>query len=74
MTVSQINERRIRESSPDRYQVESPAAILERRLIDGERRIAAAAARGDDTSRLIDFWIDLLHQYEQTVDAFSEAA
>lgn len=74
MGVSQINEHRIRESSPERYVTETPAAILERRLIEGEHRIAAAEERGDDISRLVDFWIELLHQYEQTVDAYSEAA
>lgn len=44
------------------------AEILEKRLIDGERKIAAAEARGEDTARLVDFWIDLLHQYERAVD------
>lgn len=74
MAVSQISDRRIRESLADFQAAESSTAVFERRLIEGERRIAAAGSRGEDTTRLVDFWIELLHQYEQSVDAFPRAA
>jgi hypothetical protein len=38
--------------------------ILERRLRDGERRIEEAARAGADTTAWEEFWIELLHQYE----------
>jgi hypothetical protein len=52
----------------------SPVQILENRLIEGERRIAQAEARGEDTTRLVDFWIELLHQYEDACAPLSQAA
>jgi|GEM_PF-4544100 len=52
----------------------SPVQILENRLIEGERRIERAAARGEDTTRLVDFWIELLHQYEDACAPLSQAA
>ncbi|MEJ7839408.1 MAG: hypothetical protein WKF81_11360 [Thermomicrobiales bacterium] len=74
MAVSQISDRRIRESLTEYQSSESSTFVLERRLIEGERRIASAESRGEDTTRLVDFWIELLHQYEQSVDAFPRAA
>jgi len=74
MNISQIDERRIREIQPTGYDVESKIVILERRLVEGERQIAMAESRGEDTSRLVDFWIDLLHQYERSIDRLPRAA
>jgi hypothetical protein len=74
MAVSHLEPRRITESPDNRYTALSETEILERRLVEGERRIALAQARGEDTTRLVDFWIDLLHQYEQSVDALQAAA
>ena len=47
---------------------------LERRLADGYARIEDARSRGQDVTAWEEFWIDLLHQYELTVDDFPEAA
>jgi hypothetical protein len=58
----------------NRAGTEPDIQALERRLVDGERKIALAEARGEDTTRLTDFWIDLLHQYESAVDSLPEAA
>jgi flagellin-specific chaperone FliS len=46
---------------------------LERRLNDGWDRINQAEQRGDDAEAWIDFWIELLHQYEAAWDDLSEA-
>lgn len=47
---------------------------LERRLADGYSRIEDARSRGRDVTAWEEFWIDLLHQYESTVDDLPEAA
>ncbi len=47
---------------------------LERRLTDGYARIEDARSRGQDVAAWEEFWIDLLHQYELTVDDLPEAA
>jgi hypothetical protein len=45
---------------------------IEQRLINGEKAIKEAEERGEDTTRLIDFWIMLLHQYEDAADEEAE--
>ena len=47
---------------------------LERRLADGYARIEDARSSGQDVTAWEEFWIDLLHQYESTVDDLPEAA
>lgn len=42
--------------------------MLEQRLDDGYRRIEAGQQVGSDVDQWEDFWIDLLHQYEQLAD------
>ncbi len=42
--------------------------MLEQRLDDGYRRIDAGQLVGSDVDQWEDFWIDLLHQYEQLAD------
>jgi hypothetical protein len=42
--------------------------MLEQRLDDGYRRIDAGQRVGSDVDLWEDFWIDLLHQYEQLAD------
>jgi hypothetical protein len=49
------------------------AETIEQRLIDGEQKIAAAQQRGEDTSRLIDFWIRLLAEYEDLMEDVTDA-
>lgn len=44
---------------------------LERRLTDGEARIAEAEAQGHDTRKWEDFWLGLLAEYERTYDAIN---
>jgi hypothetical protein len=41
---------------------------LTRRLNDGYERIEQALARGEDVTAWEEFWIELLHQYEQLSD------
>ena len=41
---------------------------LEERLRDGDELIDKRRAAGLDVSKLEDFWIALLHEYEQAVD------
>lgn len=72
MAVTRIRTRSTT-TSPSGDATMSPE-LLEQRLIEGERQIALAEARGVDTSRLVDFWIDLLHQYEHAVDTLPQAA
>ena len=74
MAVSQISDRRLREQQAVPQEVDFQTQNLERRLIEGERHIAMVEARGEDTARLVDFWIDLLHQYERSVDQLAHAA
>jgi len=76
MAVSQLADRRNRErlTAADDVATETQTSNLERRLIEGERHIAIAEERGEDTGRLVDFWIDLLHQYERSIDALPRAA
>ncbi len=38
--------------------------VLEQRLDDGERRIEEAIFNGADTESWEEFWIELLHSYE----------
>jgi hypothetical protein len=47
---------------------------LERRLHDGYLRIEQAKGRGEDVVAWEEFWIELLHQYEEAYDALPEAA
>ena len=50
-------------------------ATLEERLNNGYALIAARKAQGYDVTKLEDFWIDLLHEYEAACDeAESERA
>jgi hypothetical protein len=74
MAVSRISDRRLRELQTTKQEVDLRTQSLERRLIEGERQIAMAEARGEDTNRLVDFWVDLLHQYERSVDQLPHAA
>ncbi len=41
---------------------------LTHRLQDGEARIQAALARGEDVAAWEDFWVRLLHEYEALHD------
>lgn len=45
------------------------ASTLEARLHDGWQRIEAAIAMGQAVDAWVDFWIELLHQYEAQEDA-----
>lgn len=47
---------------------ETSLRMLEERLDDGYRRIEAGQRVGSDVDQWEDFWIDLLHQYEQLAD------
>jgi hypothetical protein len=49
-------------------------AILESRLADGYQRIESAIARGEDVQVWEDFWISLLHSYENMCDGMEQAA
>ena len=44
---------------------------LVQRLEDGDRKISLAKANGGDVSRLETFWIQLLHEYEETCQAIA---
>jgi hypothetical protein len=68
MAVKQFTPRNLTDVITEEFVELSPSSILESRLIEGERRIAIAEARGEDTTHLIDFWIELLHQYEDVFD------
>lgn len=48
--------------------------ILESRLADGYSRIESAIARGEDVQVWEDFWISLLHSYEDLCDGMRQAA
>lgn len=48
-------------------------ASLDRRLRDGEARIEAAIANGDQVAAWEEFWIKLLHEYEALHDRISSA-
>lgn len=60
----------------DRYQSGSgeEKRILENRLADGYSRIESAVARGEDVQVWEDFWILLLHSYENLCDGMKQAA
>lgn len=49
-------------------------AILESRLADGYQRIESAITRGEDVRVWEDFWISLLHSYENLCDGMEQAA
>lgn len=51
---------------------ESSLKVLEQRLDDGYRRIESGQLMGADVTQWEDFWIDLLHQYEQLADQAEE--
>jgi hypothetical protein len=74
MVISDIGSRRIAETPELGLSEMTETEILERRLVEGERHIAIAEARGEDTTNLVDFWIDLLHRYERSVDSVPHAA
>jgi hypothetical protein len=74
MVVSRIGSRRGTEAIESTSSVMTETELLERRLEEGERHIALAEARGEDTTRLVDFWIELLHRYERSVDSMAHAA
>ncbi len=46
----------------------SSLLTLEQRLDDGYRRIENGQRLGADVTQWEDFWLDLLHQYEQLAD------
>ena len=48
--------------------LERELEILEQRLRDGERRIEAAQMAGADVEAWEEFWIELLHSYENVYD------
>lgn len=60
----------------DRYSSASgdEKRILESRLADGYSRIESAIARGEDVRVWEDFWISLLHSYEDLCDGIQQAA
>jgi hypothetical protein len=47
---------------------------LERRLDDGYRRIEEARVQGRDVQAWEEFWIQLLHEYEEICDGLRLAA
>lgn len=47
-------------------------ASLTRRLVDGETRIEAALARGEDVSAWEEFWLKLLQEYEALHDRINQ--
>ena len=47
---------------------------FERRLADGFELIEVRRAAGIDVTKLEEFWIDLLHQYETLCDRLPAAA
>ncbi|MDQ3539174.1 MAG: hypothetical protein M3440_00665 [Chloroflexota bacterium] len=49
-------------------------ANLESRLADGYQRIESAISRGEDVRVWEDFWISLLHSYEELCDDMEQAA
>ena len=54
---------------------EPPAAQqLAKRLNDGYNRIEVARQKSEDVEAWEDFWIDLLHQYEESCDTAYEAS
>jgi hypothetical protein len=54
---------------------EPPAAQqIAKRLNDGYTRIEVARQNGEDVEAWQDFWIDLLHQYEESCDTAYEAS
>jgi hypothetical protein len=74
MAVKQFSPRNLTDVITEEFVELSPTSILETRLIEGERRITLAEARGEDTTHLIDFWIELLHQYEDAFETYPQAA
>jgi len=61
---------------PDRFSLAGgeEKRILESRLTDGYSRIESAIARGEDVQVWEDFWISLLHSYEDLCDGMRQAA
>lgn len=57
-----------RDVPPDRI------ASIESRLADGYQRIEAAKGAGADTRVWEDYWISLLHSYEDLCDGLPRAA
>ncbi len=54
--------------------IASAQSALERRLEDGYRRIEEAQVRGVDVRAWEDFWLQLLHEYEEVCDGLRLAA
>lgn len=53
---------------------DSEVAMLESRLADGYQRIESAISRGENVQSWEDFWISLLHSYEELCDGMQQAA
>ena len=51
---------------------EQDIRTLEERMNNGYALIEARKEAGYDVSKLEDFWIDLLHEYEAACDAFAK--
>ncbi len=52
----------------------SSLRVLEQRLDDGYRRIESGQLLGEDITQWEEFWIDLLHQYEQLTDQAEDSS
>ena len=64
-----MNKRTERQSQVALEEVQTTSLrVLEQRLDDGYRRIESGQLLGADVTQWEDFWIDLLHQYEQLAD------
>lgn len=74
MAIATIRPQQIAEANNEAYLEVTQSEILEQRLVEGERHIAVAEAQGEDITRLVDFWIDLLHQYEHACREYLEEA
>lgn len=68
--MSTIRERPM--TGGQRAELEQKMATLVDRLNKGDELIAQKRALGEDVSRLEDFWVDLLREYETTCAQLAE--
>jgi hypothetical protein len=69
----QSRSRESEESQPN-FVVADPRSELARRLDTGYEYIDRMVAAGEDVTKLEEFWIQLLRQYEAVCEGLAEAA
>jgi hypothetical protein len=72
--MTQQSRSRQSEDTPTSPDAGDQQSELARRLETGYDYIDGMIAAGEDVTKLEDFWIDLLHQYEAVCEGLAEAA